>query len=53
MAVTCLDAAANSGAIETAITDWETATSPTSIDHVDVEKTGRDHVLITIIYSTA
>lgn len=37
--------------VEAAISDFESTEAPSSIDQVDVERLGRNRVVITIIYT--
>lgn len=51
MPVAVLDSHADSGALETAIADWESTVNPASIDHVDIEQVGSGRLLVTLIYT--
>lgn len=53
MAWTVLETNANSGAVETEISDFEATEAPDSIDQIDTTKIGRDRVLITVVYTAA
>lgn len=53
MAWTVLEANANQGSVETAISDFEAAEAPSSIDQIDSTKIGRDRILITVVYTAA
>ena len=51
MPVAALDTDANAEALEITIADWLNVTTPTSINHLDVEAIGPNRVLVTLIYT--
>lgn len=53
MAWTVLESKANRGSVEQAISDFEAAEAPDSIDSFETTKIGRDRVLITVVYTPA
>lgn len=46
-----IESNANKGSIETAISDWETANTPTSIDQISTTPIGRDRITIQLVYT--
>ena len=51
MPVAVLDAKADRGSVDTAISEFDDATAPTSIDQVDSTKTGPNRMVITVVYT--
>lgn len=51
MAWTVLEAKASRGDVETAISDWETSTAPTSVDQISTFKIGPNRIGITVVYT--
>ena len=51
MAYEVLDAKADRGSVEAAISEFETAASPTSINQIDSTRTGPNRMVITVIYT--
>lgn len=49
--VAVLDANANSGSIQSTISDWLSGNSVTSVDDTETVKIGRDRVLVIIMYT--
>ena len=51
MPVAVLDAKADRGSVDTAISEFDTETAPASIDQVDSTKTGPNRMVITVVYT--
>lgn len=51
MPVAYVESKADVGSMETAKDDWAASTSPTSIDHVEALKLGRNRVVQVITYT--
>ena len=51
MPTVTIDAKADSGSIDSAISTWEAGASPTSIDKIDTERIGPNRVIVNVVYT--